>query len=116
MSHLLYKYKEGGYGNWVIVELGNHTQEDVASLLKAFFPSGRVLASLHSMTVHEIGVVTDPLVLCSPRRFSDPHTFEHLRRTSRELVASMLERWESHEHDQWRILAREIRARVLHLS
>jgi len=116
MGYLLYKYKETGYGSWVIVEIGPYQPDAIACVLKAFFPNGTVLARIESMTVFEPGVVTDINYLCSPKRFHDPHTIDMLRKAPRELVARLLDRWETHDNDDWKHLVSEIRARVLNLS
>lgn len=116
MGYILYKYKESGYSTWVILDLGSHKEEAMASLMKAFFPHGRVLAAIPMLKAYETGVVTDPFLLCNPYRYRETHTVEVLRKTPRDLVALLLNRWETNESKQWLPLVQEIRAKVLHLS
>lgn len=116
MGYILYKYKESGYSTWVILALGRHKEEAMVSLMRAFFPHGRVLASIPVLTAHETGVVTDPFLLCNPYRYRETHTVDMLRKTPRDLVALLLDRWETNESKQWLPLIQELRAKVLQLS
>lgn len=116
VGYLLYKYKEGEQGTWVIVDIGSYQLDAITCLLGAFFPSGRALARINSMVAFEPGVILDPMTLCIPNRFRDAHSIDLLRKAPRELVRKLVESWEKHEHVSWQAPAREIRTRVLQLS